>query len=105
ETRGVVAAYDETGDLLTVWASAQDPHRPLAQLSHALQRSAERMRVMIPDVGGAFGSKGMIALEAVVLAVAAMELGRPLKWVEDRSENFLGAYQGRGVEASVELAL
>ena len=34
-----------------------------------------------------------------------MELGRPLKWVEDRVENFLGAYQGRGVEASVELAL
>ena len=47
----------------------------------------------------------MIAVEAVTVALAAMELGRPLKWVEDRVENFLGAYQGRGVEASVELAL
>jgi carbon-monoxide dehydrogenase large subunit len=105
EPRGVVAAYDDAGDLLTVSASAQDPHRPLAQLAHALSRAPERIRVMVPDVGGAFGSKGMIAVEAVTVAVAAMELGRPLKWVEDRVENFLGAYQGRGVEASVELAL
>ena len=105
EPRGVVAAYDDAGDLLTVWASAQDPHRPLAQLAHALSRPPERIRVVVPDVGGAFGSKGAIAVEAVTVAVAAMELGRPLKWVEDRVENFLGAYQGRGVEASVELAL
>ena len=105
EPRGVVAAYDDAGDLLTVWASAQDPHRPLAQLAHALNRPPERIRVVVPDVGGAFGSKGVIAVEAVTVAVAAMELGRPLKWVEDRVENFLGAYQGRGVEASVELAL
>ncbi len=105
EPRGVVAAYDDAGDLLTVWASAQDPHRPLAQLAHALNRPPEGIRVVVPDVGGAFGSKGAIAVEAVTVAVAAMELGRPLKWVEDRVENFLGAYQGRGVEASVELAL
>ena len=59
----------------------------------------------MPDVGGAFGSKGAIAVEAVTLAVAAMQLGRPLKWVEDRVENFLGAYQGRGIEGEVELGL
>jgi aerobic carbon-monoxide dehydrogenase large subunit len=105
EPRGVLAAYDDAGDLLTVWASAQDPHRPLSQLAHALNRPPARIRVVVPDVGGAFGSKGVIAVEAVTVAVAAMELGRPLKWVEDRVENFLGAYQGRGVEASVELAL
>ncbi len=105
EARGAVAAYEEASDLLTIWASAQDPHRPLSQLTHALRRPAERIRVVVPDVGGAFGSKGAIAVEAVAVAVAAMELGRPVKWVEDRVENFLGAYQGRGVEAEVELAL
>jgi aerobic carbon-monoxide dehydrogenase large subunit len=105
EPRGVVAAYDDACDLLTVWASTQDPHRPLSQLAHALDRPPERIRVVVPDVGGAFGSKGVIAVEAVTVALAAMDLGRPLKWVEDRVENFLGAYQGRGVEASVELAL
>jgi len=105
EPRGVMAAHDDADDLLTIWASVQDPHRPLAQLAHALDRSPERIRVVVPDVGGAFGSKGAIAVEAVTVALAAMELGRPLKWVEDRVENFLGAYQGRGIEASVELAL
>ena len=105
EPRGVVAAYDEPADLLTMWASAQDPHRPLSQLAHALGRPPERIRVAVPDVGGAFGSKGVIAVEAVAVALAAIELGRPVKWVEDRVENFLGAYQGRGVQASVELAL
>ena len=105
EPRGVVVAYDARSDMLTVWASAQDPHRPLDQLAHALERPAERIRVVVQDVGGAFGSKGTIAVEAVVVAVAAMGLGRPLKWVEDRGENFLGAYQGRGVEAEVELGL
>ena len=105
EPRGVVADYDEAADLLTVWASAQDPHRPLSQLAHALDRPAEQIRVVVPDVGGAFGSKGVIAVEAVAVAVASVELGRPVKWVEDRVENFLGAYQGRGVEASVELGL
>jgi aerobic carbon-monoxide dehydrogenase large subunit len=105
EPRGVVAAYDEGEDRLTIWASAQDPHRPLSQLAHALNRPRERIRVIVPDVGGAFGSKGAIAVEAVAVAIAAIELGRPLKWIEDRWENFLGAYQGRGVEAEVELAL
>ena len=105
EPRGVLADYDRPSDLLTVWASAQDPHRPLEQLAHSLDRAPERIRVVVPEVGGAFGSKGMLAVEAVVVARAAMELGRPVKWAEDRSENFLGAYQGRGLEAEVELAL
>jgi carbon-monoxide dehydrogenase large subunit len=105
EPRGVVAAHDRDTDLLTIWASAQDPHRPLSQLAHALQRPAEKIHVIVPDVGGAFGSKGVIAVEAVAVAIGAIALGRPLKWVEDRSENFLGGYQGRGVEADVELAL
>jgi carbon-monoxide dehydrogenase large subunit len=105
EPRGVVVAHDEREDLLTVWASAQDPHRPLAQLAHALSRPADKIHVVVPEVGGAFGSKGVIPVEAVTVSIAAMELGRPLKWVEDRVENFLGAYQGRGVEADVELGL
>ena len=61
--------------------------------------------MIVPDVGGAFGSKGPSSPEAAVVALLARELGRPVKWVEDRSENFLSAYQGRGVQAEVELAL
>ena len=105
ETRGAIAEYDAGHDQLTVWCSAQDPHRPRAQLAHILKRPDDTVRVIVPDVGGAFGSKGVIAPEVAALAAAAIKLGRPLKWAEDRLENFLAAYQGRGIEGDLELAL
>ncbi len=105
EPRGAVAAYDPEDDLLTLWLSAQDPHRPLRGLSAILRRPPERCRVVVRDVGGAFGSKGALAPEAAVAAVAAMRLGRPVKWIEQRWENFQAAYQGRGQEIEAELAL
>jgi carbon-monoxide dehydrogenase large subunit len=105
EARGCVAEHDPGDDLLTLWCSAQDTHRPLAQLAHILDRPEDTIRVIVPDVGGAFGSKGVIAPEVAAVAVAAIELRRPLKWAEDRLENFLAAYQGRGIEGELELAL
>ena len=103
EPRGALAEVE--GDLLTVHISAQDVHRPLSGLAHALDRPADSIRVVVPDVGGAFGSKGSLSPEAAVVAAAALRTGRPVKWTEDRFENFLAATQGRGVEAVVELAL
>jgi carbon-monoxide dehydrogenase large subunit len=105
EARGCVVEPSGTGGGLTIWCSAQDPHRPRAQLAHILSRPPEEIRVIVPDVGGAFGSKGVIAPEVAAVAAAAIELGRPLKWTEDRYENFVGAYQGRGIEGELELAL
>jgi carbon-monoxide dehydrogenase large subunit len=105
EPRGAIADYDAVNDLLTIWLSFQDPHRPLGQLAHALGRAPESIRVVLPEVGGAFGSKGAVGPETVAVAAAALRLGRPLKWAEDRLENFLSAYQGRGLEADVELAV
>ncbi len=61
--------------------------------------------MIVPDVGGAFGSKGVIAPEVAAVTAAAIKLGLPLKWSEDRLENFLAAYQGRGIEGDIELAL
>jgi carbon-monoxide dehydrogenase large subunit len=104
EPRGALARYDAEKDLLTVWLSSQDPHRPLAGLTRVLRRPAERTRVIVPDVGGAFGSKGPLAPEAALVALLSIRTGRPVKWVETRSENFLAAYQGRGLDADVELA-
>jgi aerobic carbon-monoxide dehydrogenase large subunit len=105
ETRGALASHDPARDLLTLWCSAQDTHRPLRHLAHVLDLPTERLRVLVPDVGGAFGSKGSLAPEAAVAAIAAIDVGRPVKWAEDRIENFVAAYQGRGMEAEVELAL
>jgi carbon-monoxide dehydrogenase large subunit len=102
ETRGAIASHDV--DELTIWCSAQDPHRPLAQLSHVLQRADDTIRLVVPDVGGAFGSKGVVGAEVAAIAIAAEDLGRPVKWAEDRLENFQAAYQGRGMEADVGLA-
>ena len=105
EPRGAVAAYDAGEDLLTMWLSSQDPHRPLRHLAAVLRRPPERCRLVVRDVGGAFGSKGSLAPEAAVAAVAALRFGRPVKWVEERWENFLAAYQGRGQEIEAELAV
>ena len=69
ETRGCVAEYDAAADRLTVWCSAQDTHRPLAQLAHILGRGPETIHVIVPDVGGAFGSKGVIAPEVAAVAL------------------------------------
>jgi carbon-monoxide dehydrogenase large subunit len=105
EPRGAIASYDAGEDLLTVWVSAQDTHRQLDGFEKVLGRPAESIHVIVPDVGGAFGSKGVVAPEAALVAVAALTAGRPVKWAEDRSENFVSSYQGRGMEADVELAL
>ena len=105
EPRGCLIEHDPGCDLLTVWCSAQDTHRPLAQLAQILDRPPDAIRVIVPDVGGAFGSKGAIAPEIAAVAIAAIDLGRPVKWIEDRLENFTAAYQGRGIGADVELAL
>ncbi len=105
EPRGAIVEHDREDNRLTVWCSMQDPHRPLSQLSHILGYDEERLHVIVPDVGGAFGSKGVIPAETVVAAIAAIDLGRPVKWVETRTENHLAAYQGRGIEGELELAL
>ena len=105
EPRGVIAEHDVAQDVLTLWCSAQDTHRTVAQLSHILRRPEWSVRVIVPDVGGAFGSKGVIAPEVAAVAAGALELGVPIKWTEDRLENLVGAYQGRGIEGDVELAL
>jgi aerobic carbon-monoxide dehydrogenase large subunit len=105
EPRGAIASYDEAADELTVWVSAQDSHRQLAGLAAVLARPEESIHVIVPDVGGAFGSKGAPAPETMLVAAAAMLTGRTVKWAEDREENFVASYQGRGMEADVELAL
>ena len=105
EPRGCLAAHDPARDTLTLWCSSQDPHRPLGQLCQVLGRSRERTRVVVEDVGGAFGSKGGLAAEHAVTAWLAIRLGRPVKWVETRSENFLAAYQGRGMDVEASLAV
>jgi aerobic carbon-monoxide dehydrogenase large subunit len=105
EPRGAVASYDSAADVLTIWVSAQDQHRQLSSLSHILRRAPSRLRIVVPDVGGAFGSKGVPAAETAAVAVCALQVGRPVKWIETRTESSLATYQGRGADVEAELAL
>src|SRR6202000_2716949 len=86
------------GDPPVLWASSQSAHRARAQLEQMLGRE---VRVRVPDVGGGFGAKGSLRVEAAVVALAAERLGRPVKWIDDGR----GAPQARGVRGSLELAL
>lgn len=105
ETRCAVASYDAAADLLTVHASAQDPHRPRLQLAAVLRRPPESIRVIVGEVGGSFGSKSILAPEVFVAAALSIRLHAPVKWVETRSENFLSGYQGRGQRAECALGV
>jgi carbon-monoxide dehydrogenase large subunit len=103
EPRGAVASPG--AERLTVWSSSQSAHRPRAVLAQTLGLDESAIRVIVPDVGGSFGSKGTLAVETPLVALAALQLGRPVKWAEDRLENMLAAPQGRGLRAAIELAL
>jgi carbon-monoxide dehydrogenase large subunit len=105
EPRAVLASHDAATDVLTLWLSAQDQHRQLAGLSQVLRRPRERLRIVVPDVGGAFGSKGVPQAETAAIALAAVFLGRPVAWTESRTESSLAVYQGRGADVDAELAL
>lgn len=105
ETRGVVAYYDPVQDMLTVWTSTQVPHRIRSGLAQALDRPEDSIRVIVPDVGGGFGSKLCLYPEEVLCAYLALVTGRPIKWTEDRREHFLTTAHGRGQVHHIRLAL
>jgi carbon-monoxide dehydrogenase large subunit len=104
EPRGAVANPEPTGDL-TVWLSTQSPHRVRADLSTALGFPEHRIRVIAPDVGGGFGSKGPLYREYVLACHFALKLRKPVKWVATRSEDFVTMIQGRDQAMTSELAL
>jgi aerobic carbon-monoxide dehydrogenase large subunit len=95
ETRAVLASHDPASDLLTVWSGTQTPHLGRGMLADLLNRDIETIRMIAPDVGGGFGPKAIFYPEEAVIPAAALKLGRPVKWIEDRREHFLCATQER----------
>jgi carbon-monoxide dehydrogenase large subunit len=101
EPRACAAQVRDDGTL-ELWISSQTPHQDRAGLAGALGLEAERIRVIAPDVGGAFGGKGR-SVEETIVARLALETGRPVRWTETRLENMIGMGQGRGQVAEFEL--
>ena len=95
EGRATCARLDGATGELTVWASSQAPHLFRTVLAGVLRLDEERIRVIVPDVGGGFGVKLHYYPEDVLVAVAAMRLGRPVKWVETRTEHFAATVHAR----------
>lgn len=94
----------EPGGGLTVWVSHQAPHRLRRDLAAGFALRPEQVRVIVPDVGGAFGGKSETWPEYLAVVAAARRLGRPVRWLEDRAESLTGPPHGRGQNQRVRMA-
>ncbi|MGH7392303.1 MAG: xanthine dehydrogenase family protein molybdopterin-binding subunit, partial [Candidatus Rokuibacteriota bacterium] len=94
ETRGTLAYVDEAGALV-VGASAQNPYSLRDTIATVLSLPSERVRVVLPDVGGAFGPKGSVYQDHLLVAAAALRLRRPIKHVETRREHLVATGHDR----------
>ncbi len=106
EPRAALAEYDAGNETLTLWNTSQNPHVARLVISAFIGMAPEhKLRVIAPDVGGGFGSKIFIYPEEVVSLWASRRVGRPVKWVSDRSEAFLVDAHGRDHVTHAEMAL
>jgi carbon-monoxide dehydrogenase large subunit len=105
EPRGALAAYDAESGRYTVYAGNGGAVRLKNDLATMLDVPPEKVRVLMQDVGGNFGTRGMIYAEFALVAWAAKKLGRPVKWIIERHESFLSDYQARDLAVEAELAL
>jgi aerobic carbon-monoxide dehydrogenase large subunit len=101
ESRAAVAQWDENGRL-EIWLSTQTPHQDRMSLVQMFGLRPEDVRVIAPDVGGAFGGKH-VSVEEALVAWVARETGRPARWTEDRIENLVAMPHGRAVRVDFEI--
>ncbi len=103
EGRGVLARYFPGEEELTVWSSTQIPHLLRTQLAIMIGMPENKLRVITPEVGGAFGSKLNVYAEEALLGWISIQLGKPVKWIEGRRENIQATIHGRGQVGYVEI--
>jgi carbon-monoxide dehydrogenase large subunit len=101
EPRAAISAW--SGSRLTHWTTTQRPHGVRDRLAQIFGIPIEDVHVIVPDVGGGFGTKLYPAYEEVVVAWAARQLGRTVRWVETRTDNLLGMGHGRAQIQDVEI--
>jgi carbon-monoxide dehydrogenase large subunit len=104
EPRGVIAQYLPAQDEYTLWSATQIPHIARFWLAIVLGIPEARLRVIAPDVGGGFGSKLNVYAEEALSLALAKRVGRPVKWIEERSEGYLATIHGRDHWQEMEYA-
>ncbi|HYW56569.1 MAG TPA: xanthine dehydrogenase family protein molybdopterin-binding subunit [Polaromonas sp.] len=105
EPRSVLADVDKTSQRLTIRMSTQMPTGVRGSVCDALGLDVDAVRVVVGDVGGGFGMKTSVYPEDIAVAYCSRALQRPVKWVSDRSEEFVSSTHGRDVQSHAELAL
>ncbi len=105
ETRGVIAEFRKSDKMLNIWSSSQIPHLLRNYLAEQVKLPQHQVHVVVPEVGGGFGCKLEIYPEEALAAFASMQLGKPVKWIEDRSESFAATIHGRDQIDIVEAAI
>jgi carbon-monoxide dehydrogenase large subunit len=106
EPRAAIGSYDAAGDRLHLLLTGQGVHGIRSQLAQSVfHLPLERIQLTAPDVGGGFGMKNFLYPEWVLVLWAARRLGRPVKWVAERTEEFVAGTQGRDNHTRARLAL
>ncbi len=103
ECRGVVSAYDPRTDSATIWSSTQVVHWVRREAAALLGLPEARVRCVALDVGGGFGGKGHVYPEDLLVTFLARKLGRPVRWIEGRSEHLMSATHSRDQLHDVEV--
>ncbi|HXQ92712.1 MAG TPA: xanthine dehydrogenase family protein molybdopterin-binding subunit [Nitrososphaerales archaeon] len=104
EPRACLADYSSASGFLNFWISTQSPFSVRSAISNILQIPENKIRVIGPEVGGGFGAKLATYPEDLLVCIASMKLGQPVKWIESRTENFQTMTHGRGQIQNIELA-
>ncbi|MER6951626.1 xanthine dehydrogenase family protein molybdopterin-binding subunit [Nonomuraea sp. NPDC000554] len=104
ETRGAVASWDPREEQLLVQTCTQVPHQVRTVMAECLGLSERAVRVVVPDMGGGFGQKCVVGREEVATGAAALRLGRPVKWIEDRRDALTASFLAREQRYDVRAA-
>ena len=105
ETRGIVADWDEVYGRLTVHSESQVASLYRTELAASLSLPETAVRVLTPNMGGGFGNKWDRYPEDLLVSIASMELGKPVKWIADRREGLMSTVHGRAQVQEWEMAL
>jgi aerobic carbon-monoxide dehydrogenase large subunit len=105
ETRGALARYNAAADVVELYGAAKIPHVTRNLLAHVLGRSPSAVHLYEGHVGGGFGIRGELYPEDVLVALAALRLQRPVKWIEDRREHLMAANHSRQQRHRVRAAV